>query len=166
MARFYESQLGEVAHLNVPRPDKLMITHASALRARGVHLDRPEGDIDIVTTQENLSYLRRKLGFIATHEERYYEEDLPTKIRMIRSQDGRFDIFGHDFIPELYRKTKRGRIYPNQLFAMHDARFDQDEETGIWVASIPFVIATKMNTGRQKDVEDIRRAWQFYDQGY
>jgi hypothetical protein len=166
MARFYESQVGEVAQLNVPRPDKLMITHASALRARGVSLDRPEGDIDIVTTQENLAYLRRNLGFIATREERYYEEDLPTKIRMTRSQDGRFDVFGHDFIPELYRRSKRGRIYPDQLFSMHDARFDQDEDTGIWVASIPFVIATKIGTGRPKDAQDIERAWQFYNQGY
>ena len=140
-----------------------MITHGSALRVRGVSLDREEGDIDLVTDQVNLAYFRA-LGWLAAREHRYYDNDLPDKIRFTRSPDGKFDAFGHDFVPELYREIGRGRIYPKELFARHDARFDQDEATGIWVASIPFVIATKRGTGRPKDIRDIEQAEQYLRQ--
>lgn len=166
MAKFEHSYIQEVAALDFPQPDRVMITHGSALRVRGLELDRPEGDIDLVADKANINYLRTTLGWLAVRQNKYYDEDLPDKIRFTKSPDDRFDVFAHDFIPEKYRRTGRGRVYPNELFDLHDARFDQDEATGLWVASIPFVVATKRGTGRPKDAADIARAEQFLQNGY
>jgi hypothetical protein len=166
MAKFEHPYIHEVAELGFPHPDRVMITHGSALLVRGVELARDEGDIDLVADQSGIRHLRMNLGWAAMRQHKYYDQDLPDKIRFTKSPDDRYDVFAHDFIPEKYQRDGRGRVYPDELFGLHDARFDQDEDTGIWVASIRFVIATKRGTGRPKDATDIARAEQFLQNGY
>lgn len=166
MARFEHPIVAETAALNWPDPEGIMITHSSGLVVRGVDLGRPVGDIDIVATHENQLYAAHTLGYRALKQVRYYEEDLPDNIRSTISPDGRFDVYSHDFIPELFRRTGRGRIYPRRLFPLHDSRYDQDEDTGIWVASLHFIEATQRGTGRPKDADTLRCVAQHHREGY
>jgi hypothetical protein len=158
--------LDEVAAIEFPNPSRVMITHSSALFARGIDLGRPMGDIDLVIDHENREHLIRNLGWAATGQRKYYAEDLPDNIRYILSPDERVDAFSHDFLPMLYRATGLGRVYPDRLFAMHDPRYDQDEETGLYVASTTQVLASKQGSGRKKDEDDIRRYIQHEIFGY
>lgn len=166
MARFARRDIFEkVSNLNFPHPEGVMITHGSALRARGVTVERDMDpqyipDIDLVVTETNMDYIVRSLGWSATRELKYYEEDLPENIRCIVSPDGEFDIFSHDYMQKLYEQTGRGRVYPEVLFALHNSKWDQDDETGIYVASLDFVELTKQTT-RSKDISDVRRSMQF-----
>lgn len=124
------------------------------------------GDIDLVVSPDNMRHLILNLGWAATGQRKYYVEDLPDKIRYTLSPDERVDAFAHDFIPEQYRKTGKGRVYPHRLIEMHDARYNQDEETGLYVASVTHVIASKQGTNRTKDADDIRRVVQHETFGY
>ena len=158
--------LDEVADIGFPNPDRVMITHSSALFARGIDLGRPMGDIDLVVDHENREYLVRTLGWAATKQRKYYAEDLPDNIRYVLSPDERIDAFSHDFLPMLFRATGLGRVYPDRLFELHDAKYDKDDETGLWVASTTHVMASKQGTGRPKDASDIRRTVQYESYGY
>lgn len=160
----------KVSNLNFPHPEGVMITHGSALRARDVIVERdmdPEykPDIDLVVTKPNMNHIVKNLGWSATRQLKYYAEDLPENIRCIVSPDGEFDVFSHDFMPKLFEQTGRGRVYPEVLFALHNSKWDQDDETGIYVASLDFVELTKQTT-RPKDISDIRRSMQFQMQHY
>ncbi len=166
MAHFNHSYIDKVADLGLPQKSRVMITHGSALVLRGVRPARKDGDIDLVVSQPNALYLAEELGWDVGVQEKYYEEDLPVKIRYIRSPDGEFDAFTHDYIPEQYAATGRGRMYPDELFAMHDARFDQDETTKIWVASVLHVAATMRLSGRKKDEIMLPRIEQYLLWGY
>ncbi len=157
MAQFEHPYLSKVAALRLPEPERAMITHGSALVVRGVREPNEGGDIDLVVSQPNIEHMRRNLGWAATRQLKYYAEDEPLRIRYTRSPDGEFDAFAHDFIPEEYLKTGRGRVYLPELLERHDYRFDQDAFTGIWVASLDHVAATKRGTGRPKDEADLRR---------
>lgn len=156
----------EVARLEFPKPEEVMITHSSALFARGIDLGRPMGDIDLVVSPDNMRHLILNLGWTATGQRKYYEEDLLDKIRYTLSPDERIDAFAHDFLPMVYRRTGRGRVYPHRLIELHDARYDQDDETKLYVASKRHVLASKQGTGRKKDADDIRRVIQHEIFGY
>lgn len=163
MAQFNYPYLDKVAALRLPEPERAIITHGSALVARYVREPNESGDIDMVASQPNIEHLRRNLGWAATRQEKYYAEDEPLRVRFTRSPDGEFDVFAHDFVPEEYSKTGRGRVYIDELTDRHDYRFDQDAFTGIWVASLEHVAATKTGTGRAKDEADLRLIARFHD---
>ena len=166
MADFNHPYIDKVAGLELPEPSRAMITHGSALVLRGVRPARENGDIDLVVSQTNALYLADELGWDVGNQEKYYEEDLPVKIRYIRSPDGEFDAFTHDYSPEQYMETKRGRMYPDELFAAHNPKFDQDQATGIWVASVLHVAATMRFSGRKKDEIMLPRIDQYLQWGY
>lgn len=166
MTEFTHPIIDRVAALNFPNPAGVIITHSSALAARGMDLGRPLGDIDLVVTKDNQDYARYVLGFHAIKQERYYQEDLPENIRSTISPDGEFDVYSHDFIPKLFRKHGRGRVYPEKLISLLDPRYDQDERTNLWVASFRFVEMTQDGTGRPKDADTLRRQAQHHEHGY
>lgn len=166
MANFNHPYIKRVAELELPEQDKAMITHGSALVVRNVRPARKEGDIDLVVSQINALYLAQELGWEAGEQQKYYEEDLPVKIRFVRSPDGEFDAFTHDYSPERYRVTKRGRMYTPELFASHNPTLDQDHETGIWVASVLHVATTMRFSGRPKDEAMLPRIDQYLEWGY
>lgn len=154
MANLNHPIVHEVARLGAPKPDEIFITHGSALVVRGVRSERLGGDIDLVASPENIEFFQ-ELGWAAMLGLTEYEGSLPQMVGFSRSPDGRIDAFTHDFIPESYDRTGLGRRYIEDMIEEHDAVYDQDESTGLWVASKPFVIATKMGSGRQKDEDDI-----------
>lgn len=166
MAKFDHPIVHRVSELEFPRPDRVFITHSAALSVRGVELGRPLGDIDIVTDGRNLDYIARKMGWAATPQIRYYEDDLPEKIRSVVSPDGEFDMYICDFMQGVFNRTRRGRTYTDQMLKTHDARYDQDEETKLWVASFMHVEATLLETERSKDASTHRRLQQHFALGY
>ncbi|MDB5177731.1 MAG: hypothetical protein JWO61_114 [Candidatus Saccharibacteria bacterium] len=145
--------LDQVAALDFPKPSEVTITHGSALVIYGVREAHIDGDIDIVTTPENIAYaLERLVGWKAiAGATSYYDDRLPTTLTRIVSPDGMYDMYGHDFVPKWYQKTGRGRVYPGDLLAFSE----QDKQTGIRVATPRFVRLTKEGSMRQNDIDDI-----------
>ena len=154
MRQFDHPILDEVAALDFPKPHEVTITHGSALVIYGVREAHADGDIDIVATPENIDYaLERLVGWKAiAGATSYYDDRLPTTLMRIVSSDGRYDMYGHDFVPKWFHKTGRGRLYPGDLTAFSE----QDEKTGIWVATPRLVRLTKEGSTRQNDIDDIR----------
>ncbi len=135
MTRFSHPIVQEVAALELPRPDQVVINHGSALVVRGLRDEHDDGDIDILTSEQNIHYLRDTLG--------WQEYDNAGK-RAVQDDARRFDVHAWDAVPG-------GRL---QL-ADEIERSEQDETTGIWVASLELVRETKLGTGRPQDEKDI-----------
>jgi hypothetical protein len=152
MPRFDHPILKEVAALGMPRPNEVVINHGAALVARGVRAEHEIGDIDFSTSLENIIFLREELGWRAVSMVVGRKGD-GTDMTMTATRDSRdrFDAHRWDFSPPRYRRTGKGRIYlPEQL-----ERAEQDEDTGIYVATLEYVRETKQGTDRAKDREDI-----------
>ena len=146
------SILHEVEALGVPRPDNAVINHGSALAVRGIRPEHAGGDIDMGMDMENIQYLERTLGFVATRQIVGVGKDGTRRTITIRHDaDRRFDVHRWDFSLYLYNQTGHGRLALDCLKEFSD----QDEETGIWVARPELVLLTKLETGRHKDEEDV-----------
>jgi hypothetical protein len=164
MTRFHHRHiLEEVAALDMPRPEEVVITHGSALVVRGIRPEHPNGDIDIVTSLENNLYLEQELGFRAVRMV-VGVNSAGKEVEVIsrRDEQNRFDSHRWDFSIARYNRKKKGRIYLPELGSMSE----QDTETGIWVATPELVLLTKLETGRPGDIEDARRIEQYINQGY
>lgn len=154
MPRFKHPIVAEVAALGLPDTEQTVITHGSALVVRGIREPHEDGDIDLVTSSGNSTYLREVLGWKKIRRTTGYTDDgLPKTITQTISPDGRFDVYLWDFIPKQYQETGKGRVYLDELITNHSER---DDHTGIWVAKPEFVLRTKQDTGREKDLLDIR----------
>lgn len=135
MARFDHPIVAEVASLDLPYPEQVVINHGSALVVRGLRDEHQDGDIDMLTSQRNIDYLVGELGW------RAYEQNDRTAYR---DSAGRFDV-------HLWDGTSGRRL----LVADEIVRSDQDEATSIWIASLELVRETKLDTGRPQDIADI-----------
>ena len=152
MPRFDHPILEEVASLGPPRPDEIVINHGAALVVRGIRSEHEIGDIDFSTSLENITFLREELGWRAVSMVVGVKRD-GSDMTMIATRDqmDRFDAHRWDFSPPRYARTGKGRIYlPEQL-----ERAEQDERTGIYVATLEYVREMKQGTDREKDREDI-----------
>lgn len=153
MRQFDHPYLQRVLELGAPNPQDIIITHGSALVVYGVRPENPGGDIDLVTTPENIAYFRRILGWgVLRRSTGYDEAGLPKTVTRTLSPDGEFDTYSHDYIAKWFRETGRGRIYPPELKDFSE----QDEATGLWVAKPGLVRLTKEESKRPKDIEDTR----------
>jgi hypothetical protein len=144
--------IDEVAALGMPYPEEIVINHGAALVAWGVRGENPNGDIDMATNLENNLYLERKLGFKAIQmvvgvSKQGKERTVVSR----RDSDERFDCHRWDFSMYRYNRTGKGRIYLPELGVLSV----QDEQTGLWVATPSLVRLTKLETGREKDEQDI-----------
>lgn len=146
------SILDEVAALDFPRPDNVVINHGAALVTREIRPEHEDGDIDMATDLENIHYLEKMLGFVATRQTVGMSKDGTKRTIMVRHDaERRFDVHRWDFSLFLYNQTGKGRLGLDRLTEYSD----QDDETGIWVARPELVLLTKLETGRPKDEEDI-----------
>lgn len=141
MARFEHPIIAEIAALNLPYPDEVVVNHGSALVIRGLRGEHDGGDIDVLTSTRNIDYLTQALSWKS-----YKLSDRTA----YRDSAGRFDVHAWD-----------GSSEHRLLLADEIARSDQDESTGIWVASLELVRETKQLTNRAKDEEDISLIEQF-----
>lgn len=135
MASFDHQILHEVAALQLPFPEQVVINHGSALVVRGLRAEHEHGDIDILTSEQNLQYLRETLGW------REYDNAGKTAVQ---DDARRFDV-------HLWDEAAGKRLTLEQEII----RSEQDESTGIWVASLELVRETKLSTGRPQDEADI-----------
>ena len=152
MPKFEHPIIDEVAKLNLPYPEEVVINHGAALVIRGLRPEHIDGDIDFSTNFENIRYLREELGWLALPMNVGLKPDGKMKtITATRDSENRFDGHRWDFSMSRYRRTGKGRIYlPEQ-----GARSEQDDRTGIWVAKLELVHETKLETGRPQDEEDV-----------
>lgn len=154
--------LQETARLAVPHPDKLVISHGSALVVRGIRSEHAGSDIDIVTTKQNIDYLREVLGFIVTPKVVSINDDgVKHSIVVCHDAQHRFDVHEWDFSVLQEQQVGNGRMSLEQLIA----ESDQDAPTGIWVAKPELVLKTKIGTNRPKDIQDVRRIQQYLKTG-
>jgi hypothetical protein len=164
MPEFYNrSLIDEVAALEMPIPEEIVINHGAALVIRGIRPEHENGDIDMATNLENNQFLEHELGFRAVRM--VVGISSAGKERTItarRDVDDRFDVHRWDFSMFRYNRTGKGRLYLPELGSMSD----QDPETGIWVARPELVLLTKLETGRPQDEDDIRRIGQYQSDGY
>ena len=152
MPKFEHPIIDEVAGLDLPYPEEIVINHGAALVIRGLRPEHPDGDIDFSTNLENIRYLREQLGWRAVSMNVGLKADGTMKtIIATRDPRERFDAHRWDFSMPRYRKTGKGRIYLPEQGALSE----QDDRTGIWVAKLEYVRETKLETGRPQDEEDI-----------
>lgn len=153
MPHFEHPIINEVVGLKLPYPEEVIINHGAALVVRGLRKEHFDGDIDFSTNLENIRYLREQLGWQAVSMNVGLKSDGTMKtILATRDVNSRFDAHRWDFSMSRYRHTSKGRIYlPEQ-----GARSEQDERTGIWIANLEYVRETKLETGREKDIADIK----------
>lgn len=156
MTQFDHLYLQQIMELELPTPSDAVITHGSALVVRGVRPAHAAGDVDMVTTRQNIDYLAHRFGWKETARQTPYDGDATT--RML-SPDKRFDIYNQDFSLLQHQATGNGRVD----LATIKCSSQQDAKTGIWVASLEFVRQTKQETGRAKDKADIDRIDAFGD---
>lgn len=154
MNREFDGQLlAKIVELGLPHTDTFVLTSSGALAERGVIPIEEVGDIDGVTSLENITYLRRKIGWKAIRRTVGYGNDgRRVRVMSIADDDGRFDIYPWDFSLLDHRQTGNGRIQLPELIESSD----QDPATGIWVARIDYVERTKRATGRPKDEARLR----------
>lgn len=144
--------LHELAELNIPYPEEVVLNHGGALVTWGVRDERPEGDIDAATNLENNLYLENELGFRAVQlTVGFSKEGKERTVVSRRDEHDRFDIHRWDFSMYRFNRTGKGRLYLTNLATMSV----QDPETGIWVLRPEFIRETKLETGRPKDEKDI-----------
>ena len=144
--------IDEMAALQLPFPEEVIINHGASLVIWGIRGERPNGDIDAATNLENNLYLEEKLGFTALQMlVGFSSEGKRRTVVSRRDETGRFDIHRWDFSMHRYNRTGRGRIYLPEL----GANSVQDTKTGIWVAKPQFVRQTMLETGRPQDEEMI-----------
>ncbi len=152
MTTFNHHIIQEVAALKIPQPEEVVITHGSALVVRGIRPEQPGGDIDIVTSLENNLFLEKELGFLATRlTVGINQAGRPVEVITRRDTLKRFDSHRWDFSMQRYNQCGKGRMYLPELGKLSE----QDDETGIWVATPELVRLTKLQTGRQKDADDV-----------
>ncbi|MCB9819920.1 hypothetical protein H6796_01295 [Candidatus Nomurabacteria bacterium] len=151
--KFYDRKIiDEVAELGLPHPEDVVINHGSALVIRGIRPERDGGDIDACTCLENNLYAQHELGFRAVSMSVGVSFDSVERTVIARRDEAdRFDLHRWDFSMHKYDRTGRGRIYLPEL----KEQSDQDGETGIWVARPEMVLLTKLDSGREKDENDI-----------
>jgi len=144
--------LAQVAELGLPRNDEFILTDSSALAEWGVIPFDEVGDIDGVTTRENIDYLRRKIGWkIIERTVGYKQDGRRVRVTAVGDEAKVFDIHPHGFSMYDYNRTGNGRIQPFDLIEFST----QDPATGLWVARIDYIDRTKRETGRAKD--ELRR---------
>lgn len=159
MRQFDHPYIQYVLELGAPSPEDIIITHGSALVVYGVRPENSGGDIDLVTTPENITYLRKILGWeVLRRSTGYDKEGLPKTVTRTLSPEGDVDVYSHDFIAKWYRESGRGRLYPSELKDFSE----QDKDTGLWIAKPRLVRLTKEESKRPKDVEDIRLIDEYY----
>ncbi len=143
----------EVAALRLPEPDKFVINHSAALDIYGL-LGRPYNDIDAAASLRNIRFLRSEHDFSIHRKIVGYKTDRqPVEIIVSQDDDERFDIHRWDFSMQEYRRTGLGRIALKGVIS-HSI---QHPELRLRVAVPGFVLATKVDTGREQDEFDI--AW-------
>lgn len=151
---FSHPVFAEVNALNLPEPDRFVINHSAALDIFGI-LDRPYGDIDAATSLRNIRFLRSELGFtIARKTVGYSSSGESVEVVVSHDEDKRFDVHRWDFSMYQYRQTGLGRIALKNIIPYSI----QHPLSGIRVALPGFVLATKVNTGREQDERDVAYA--------
>jgi len=148
---FNHPVFGEVADLGLPEPDQFVINHSAALAIFGM-LDRTPNDIDAATSLRNIRFLRKDRDFpIERRVVGYTADGRPITILVSQDEDKRFDVHRWEFSLKQYRETGLGRI------ALRDIIPDtaQHPTLGIRVAVPRLVLATKEDTGRPQDEQDI-----------
>lgn len=153
MRQFDHPILNQVAALQFPEPNKVFITHGSALVVYGVRDSHDSGDIDLITSGENMLHLQQNLGWKI--EEKSISDNASHSSKTVKrllSPDGLFDVYEHDFVAKWFKEKGRGRVYLDQLKTF----CEQDSSTGLWVATPEFVRLTKEGSTRPKDIEDIQ----------
>lgn len=152
MRQFDHPIISQVATLRFPEPDQVFITHGSALVVYGVRDSHEGGDVDLITSGENMLYLQQKLGWNMEEKIIGNPSSPPKTVKCLLSPDGLFDVYEHDFVAKWFKEKGRGRVYLEQLKTF----CEQDSSTGLWVATPEFVRLTKEESERPKDIEDIR----------
>jgi len=144
--------LGQIAELGLPKNEEFILTDSGALAEWGVIPVEEVGDIDGVTTPENIEYMREVLGWKAVERVVGYKSD-GRRVRVIATTDpeGKFDVYPHGFSMYDHHRTGNGRIQPADLIEFSE----RDPVTGLWVARIDYVERAKRETGRAKD--ELRR---------
>src|SRR5690606_36376402 len=135
VVQFTQPIIQDVAALQLPAPEQVVINHGSALVIRGLRAEHEHGDIDILTSEQNLQYLRQTPGWSE------YDNAGRTAVQ---DDARRFDVHAWDESPS-------GRL----LLDDEIARSEQDKTTRIWVASLELVRETTLGTGRPQDEADI-----------
>jgi len=152
MRLFEHPILQRVVELGAPHPEDIVITHGSALVIYGIREKNPRGDIDIVTTKQNITYLQEILGWKEVPRTIGYDKaGVPKTVSRTVSLDGEFDVYLHDFVAAWAKEQGQGRVQLSRLKEFSE----QDRATGIWVAMPQFVRLTKEKSPRQKDIDDI-----------
>ena len=142
----------EVARLNMPHPEDIVIGHGAALVIRGLRAEHTSGDIDIITCQENIDYLQQSLGFSrVSRQVSVGGGDATRTVISHHDQAERFDVHSWDFSLHRYNLTGSGDIHLAEAKTISD----QDKETGIWVAKEAYLLLTKQGTGRPQDEADV-----------
>lgn len=149
MSREFDGQLlGRIADLGLPHNDEFVLTGSGALAERGVIPIEEVGDIDGVTSHENMTYLRRKIGWsVIRRTVGYSQSGRRVRVMALADKAKEFDVFPWDFSIYDHHRTGNGRIQLPELIEFSD----QDSVTGIWVARLDYIARTKQETGRPKD---------------
>ena len=146
--------IDEVANLEMPRPNGVIINHGAALVIWGIRSEHADGDIDAMISQPNVEHVRNELGWRAV--DMFVGVSDMGEVRDVKSyrdDENRFDFHHWDFSMFRYQMIGKGRILQNEA-----RRYSvKDPRTGIRVATPEYVRFTKIATGREKDYQDIRR---------
>lgn len=152
MPHFDHPILDEVAALQVPCPEDIVINHGAALVIRGVRAEHDDGDIDATISLDNSDHLLRLPGWTTSLKEVGKRADGSTiTVSVVHDAERRFDFHAWDFSVPRYEATGKGRVSLEE----QKTRAEQDERTGIWVATLEYVRETKQSTGRPQDRADI-----------
>lgn len=150
---FHPEVFEAIQALELPEPDRAILTHGAALAAYG--LRDTYTDIDLTASLENVRYLRDKLGFMAVEN---VVGRLPSgRDKVIASTSGRlrpdgvvYDVWRWDFSRGAYSQTGRGRIMLEKIPTV------AHPDTGIRVATLQHIMAVKsLPRAGTHDAEDI-----------
>lgn len=157
--RYHPEIFAAIQALELPDPDRAILTHGAALAAYG--LRDVYRDIDLTASIENVRYLRETLGFVAVEN---VVGTLPSgRDKTIASTTGRlapdgvvYDVWRWDFSREQYQRTGKGRIMVDEIPTM------VHQPTGIRVATFKHILAVKSvprpGTHDAEDIVAMRRA--------
>jgi hypothetical protein len=151
--RFDGRLLSKISKLQLPDPEGVVLNSSGALAERRVIPMDSVGDIDATISEENILSLQERVGWYlgkkvvgaSRHTGR------PLEITVIYDENKEFDFHRHGFSVFDYNRTGQGRHSLQTQIEFSD----QDPATGIYVASIDYVVGTKLETNRVKDADRI-----------
>jgi hypothetical protein len=152
---FHPEVFEAIQALELPEPDRAILTHGAALAVYGLRGEYEYTDIDLTASLENIQYLRRILGFTAV--DNVVGKLKSGRDKVITSTTGRlrpdgpaYDVWRWDFSRAAYSQTGRGRIMLDEVPTV------THPDTGIRVARLEHIMAVKsLPRAGTHDAQDI-----------